>query len=55
MRDCLVFPRRSHPSGLGLIVDGSAKWLLEDPPRQELVGKMRPYTVIELSPVESDA
>ena len=53
VRDCLVMPKRSHPSGLGLIVDDSEKWLVEAPPKQELVGKgMRGFTVIEISPVE---
>jgi hypothetical protein len=51
--DCLVMPKRSHPSGLGLIVDDSEKWLVEAPPKQELVGKgMRGWTRIEISPVE---
>ena len=53
VRDCLVMPKKSHPSGLGLIVDDSEKWLVEDPPKQELVGKgRRGFTVIEISPVE---
>ncbi len=53
VRDCLVIAKRSHPSGLGLIVDDSEKWLVEDPPQQELTGKgMRAFTVIEISPVE---
>ncbi len=53
VRDCLVMPKRSHPSGLGLIVDDSQEWLVEAPPKQELVGKgMRSYTVISLEPVE---
>ena len=53
MLDCLVIAKRSHPSGLGLIVDDSAEWLVEDPPKQELTGKgMRAFTVIEISPVE---
>jgi len=53
MLDCLVMAKKSHPSGLGLIVDDSQEWLVEDPPKQELVGKgMRAYTVISLKPVE---
>ncbi len=53
VRDCLVMPKRSHPSGLGLIVDDSQEWLVEAPPKQELVGKgMRAFTRIEISPVE---
>lgn len=53
MLDCLVMPKRSHPSGLGLIVDDSAGWLVEEPPKQELTEKgMRAYTVISLEPVE---
>ena len=53
VRDCLVIPKRSHPSGLGLIVDDSEKWLVEAPPKQELAGKgMRGWTRIEISPVE---
>ena len=53
MLDCLVIGKRSHPSGLGLIVDDSAEWLVEDTPKQELTGKgMRAFTVIEISPVE---
>jgi len=53
MLDCLVMPKRSHPSGLGLIVDDSAEWLVEEPPKQELTEKgMRAYTVISLEPVE---
>ena len=55
VRDCLVMPKRSHPSGLGLIVDDSEKWLVEAPPKQELVGKgMRGWTRIEISPVEEE-
>ena len=53
VRDCLVIAKRSHPSGLGLIVDDSEKWLEEGTPKQELVGKeMRGWTRIEISPVE---
>ena len=53
VRDCLVIPKRSHPSGLGLIVDDSQERLVEVPPKQELVGKgMRGWTKIEISPVE---
>lgn len=52
VRDCLVMVKRSHPSGLGLIVDDSQEWLVEDPPKQELTGKgMRSFTRIEISPV----
>ncbi|KKL51675.1 hypothetical protein LCGC14_2293110 [marine sediment metagenome] len=55
VRDCLVMPKKSHPSGLGLIVDDSEKWLVEAPPKQELVGKgMRGWTRIEISPVEEE-
>lgn len=53
VRDCLVMPKRSHPSGLGLIVDDSEQWLVEGTPKQELVGKgMRGWTRIEISPAE---
>ena len=53
VRDCLVIAKRSHPSGLGLIVDDSQEWLVEGTPKQELVGKgMRGWTRIEISPVE---
>lgn len=55
VRDCLVMPKRSHPSGLGLIVDDSEKWLEEATPKQELVGKgMRGWTKIEISPVDNE-
>lgn len=51
--DCLVMPKSSHPSGLGLIVDDSEQWLVELPPKQWLVGRgMRGWTRIELSPVD---
>ena len=53
MLDCLVMSKRSHPSGLGLIVDDSEEWLGEDTPKQEVTEKgMRAFTVIEISPVE---
>jgi hypothetical protein len=53
VRDCLVIAKRSHPSGLGLIVDDSEKWLVEGTPKQILVPRgMRGWTRIEISPVE---
>ncbi len=53
VRDCLVMSKRSHPSGLGLIVDDSGEWLVEAPPKQCLVARgMRGWTKIEISPVE---
>jgi len=56
VRDCLVIAKRSHPSGLGLIVDDSEEWLVEAPPKQCLVARgMRGWTRIEISPVEPDA
>lgn len=55
VRDCLVMVKRSHPSGLGLIVDDSQEWLVEDPPKQVLTEKgMRAFTRIEISPVEGE-
>jgi len=55
VRDCLVMVKRSHPSGLGLIVDDSQEWLVEDPPKQELTEKgMRAFTRIEISPVDKN-
>ena len=51
--DCLVIAKRSHPSGLGLIVDDSEECLEEGTPRQELVARgMRGWTRIEISLVE---
>ena len=53
VRDCLVVSKRSHPSGLGLIVDDSQEWLVEATPKQCLVPRgMRGWTKIEISPVE---
>lgn len=53
VRDCLVIPKKSHPSGLGLIVDDSQEWLVERTPKQILVPRgMRGWTRIEISPVE---
>ena len=53
VRDCLVIPIRSNPSGLRLTVDDSQEWLVEATPKQELVVKrMRGWTRIEISPVE---
>ena len=53
MLDCLVIAKRSHPSGLGLIVDDSEKWLVEATPKQILVPRgMRGWTKIEITPVE---
>ena len=53
VRDCLVIAKRSHPSGLGLIVDDSEEWLVERTPKQILVPRgMRGWTRIEISPVE---
>ena len=53
VRDCLVIAKRSHPSGLGLIVDDSEKCMEEGTPKQILVPRgMRGWTRIEISPVE---
>jgi len=53
MLDCLVMAKKSHPSGLGLIVDDSAEWLVEFTAKQELTEKgMRAFTRIEISPVD---
>ncbi len=53
VRDCLVIAKKSHPSGLGLIVDDSEEWLVEGTPKQILVPRgMRGWTRIEISPVE---
>ena len=53
VRDCLVIAKRSHPSGLGLIVDDSQEWLVEGTPKQILVPRgMRGWIRIEISPVE---
>lgn len=53
VRDCLVIPDTAHPDGLGLIVYDSMKWLQEECPTLQLVGKgMRGWTRIEISLVE---
>ena len=55
VRDVLVIAKKSHPDGLGLIVDDSQEWLVEATPKQVLVPRgMRGWTRIEISPVDNE-